>query len=63
MDTNSRSTNSVDDKPTVGFQDRYNTDSEFKRQVDDGRKRAAQKQSLKALQDALAMPSQRKKHY
>lgn len=51
------------EQPTVGFQDRYNSDAEFKRQVDEGRKRAAQKQSLKALQASLDMPRLGKKHY
>lgn len=49
--------------PTVGFQDRYHSDAEFKRQVDDARKRSTQKASLKALQSALDRQRNGKKHY
>jgi hypothetical protein len=51
------------EKPTVGFQERYNSDAEFKRQVDDARRRSAQKRSLDALKAALDMQRTGKKHY
>ncbi len=43
------------DKPTVGFADRYANDAEFKRQVDDGRKRAAANRTHDSLKESLAM--------
>ena len=42
-------------KPTVGFNERYATDDEFKRQVDDGRKRSETKRGQQELRDSLAM--------
>ncbi len=43
------------DKPTVGFNTRYANDDEFKRQVDEGRKRADTKRDHAALKDSLSM--------
>lgn len=57
----------ADAKPTIGFHDRYANDPEFKRQVDDGRKRAEASRNIRALKDALAMsrgaPGSKAKHY
>lgn len=50
-------------KPTVGFQDRYANDVEFKRQVDEGRKRSNQGKSLEALKASLNMVKDGKKLY
>lgn len=45
----------ADAKPTIGFQERYAADAEFKRQVDEGRKRADTKRDHEALKASLAM--------
>lgn len=50
-------------KRTWSFHERYASDPEFKRQVDEGRKRSAAQQNHDAVTAALAMPSQRKKLY
>ena len=42
-------------KPTVSFQDRYASDDHFRRQVDDGRKRAAAERTHKSVKESLAM--------
>ena len=42
-------------KPTVGFHERYAHDAEFKRQVDDARKRASRERTTKALKASLAL--------
>lgn len=44
-----------DVKPTVSFHERYTSDPEFQRQVDEGRKRAAERRSQAALKDSLRM--------
>lgn len=43
------------DKPTVGFHERYASDAEFKRQVDEARRRSATERSTAAFQESLAM--------
>jgi hypothetical protein len=57
----------ADTKPTVGFHDRYANDPEFKKQVDEGRKRADTKRNHHALKESLAMsrglPGAKKKYY
>ena len=45
----------ADVKPTIGFSDRYANDSEFKRQVDEGRKRSETKRQHEALKESLRM--------
>jgi len=54
-----------DDKsrPTIPFQDRYSSDAEFKRQVDEGRRKRKEKDSLAALKSSLNMVNNRKKIY
>lgn len=53
-------------KPSA-FEERYASDPEFKRQVDDGRKRATTKRNHNALKEALDMvrgvPGAGKKRY
>ena len=56
-------TNDVTGKRTWNFQDRYSSDIEFKRQIDEGRTRSKAKQELAALKDALSMPQRKKKLY
>lgn len=51
------------DKPTVSFKERYASDPEFKRQVDEGRKRHTADQNYAKLKDALAMSKTKKKLY
>lgn len=48
---------------TWSFHERYASDAEFKRQVDDAKRRQAQEQSTAALTNSLAMTSQGKKLY
>ena len=50
-------------KPTVGFHERYASDTEFKRQVDDAKKRSNAARGTAALKKSLAMVSERKKSY
>ena len=50
-------------KSTWSFHERYASDPEFKRQVDEGRTRAQSKQGLSELKSALAMPREKKKLY
>ena len=50
-------------KRTWNFHDRYSSDTEFKRQIDEGRTRSKAKQELAALKDALSMPRRKKKLY
>ena len=50
-------------KRTWNFHDRYSSDAEFKRQIDEGRTRSKAKQELAALKDALSMPQRKKKLY
>ena len=40
-------------EPTWNFKDRYASDAEFKRQVDEGRKKRTEASSLSALQSSL----------
>ena len=42
-------------KPTWSFHERYSSDAEFKRQVDEARKRSAQERSTSALKSSLEM--------
>jgi len=57
----------ADAKPTIGFHDRYANDAEFKKQVDEGRKRSEVKRTHTALKESLAMsrgePGSKKKFY
>ena len=50
-------------KRTWSFHERYASDPEFKRQVDEGKRRAQDKRELLALKKALSMPSRREKLY
>ena len=50
-------------KRTWNFHDRYSSDAEFKRQIDEGRVRSNAKRELAALKDALSMPQRKKKLY
>ena len=50
-------------KRTWSFHDRYSSDTEFKRQIDEGRVRSSAKRELAALKDALSMPQRKKKLY
>jgi len=51
------------EKPTVGFDERYHSDAEFKRQVDGGRRKRREKDSLAALKSSLDMVRTGKKFY
>lgn len=42
-------------EPTVSFKDRYASDAEFKRQVDEGRKRRDQDAAQETRKGALAL--------
>ena len=48
---------------TWSFHERYASDPEFKRQIDEGRTRSQAKRELAALKEALAMPQHRKRLY
>ena len=45
--------NHASSKPTWSFHERYQSDAEFKRQVDEARQRSAAERSLNALQTSL----------
>jgi hypothetical protein len=45
--------NHASSKPTWSFHERYASDAEFKRQVDDARKRSAAERGTAALQTSL----------
>ena len=47
--------NSASPKPTWSFHERYGSDAEFKRQVDDARKRAAAEKNTVAVKSSLAI--------
>lgn len=49
--------------PDTGFHQRYNSDPEFKRQVDEGRKRSAAERTHRQLKESLDMPRAGKKLY
>lgn len=55
--------NRASPNPTWSFHERYASDAEFKRQVDDARHRRMQEQSTEALTKSLNMVSQRQKLY
>lgn len=55
--------NHASSKPTWSFHERYNSDAEFKRQVDEGRQRRDAERNLIALQSSLDMVRKRKKLY
>lgn len=56
--------NHASGKSTWSFHERYASDAEFKRQVDEARKRAAQERSTAALKESLEMSrGNRKKLY
>jgi len=50
-------------QPTISFSDRYASDQEFRKQVDEGRKRATEKRTTEALKKSLSMPKRREKLY
>lgn len=45
--------NHASEKPTNSFHERYNSDAEFKRQVDEARQRVKQEQGLAQLKQSL----------
>ncbi len=45
--------NHASTKPTNSFHERYGSDAEFRRQVDEGRRRKAQERGLADLQSSL----------
>lgn len=47
--------NHASGKPTWSFHERYSSDAEFKRQVDEARRRSAQERSTANLQSSLNM--------
>lgn len=49
--------------PTWSFHERYASDAEFKRQVDDARKRRMQEQAQATLKTSLNMVQNRQKLY
>ena len=49
--------NHASSKPTNSFHERYGSDAEFKRQVDEGRRRAAQERSLVQLKQSMDIGS------
>jgi len=51
------------DKRTIGFHDRYENDSEFKRQVDEGRARSKETRGQQELKSALSMFREKRKLY
>lgn len=53
----------VADKPTWSFKDRYAGDHEFKRQVDEGRRRRNAERNYDKLKESLAMTKTKKKLY
>ena len=55
--------NHASDRPTWSFHERYASDAEFKRQVDDGRKRANELRTTKQLQNVAEIGRKRKKLY
>lgn len=55
--------NSPSAKPTWSFHERYASDAEFKKQVDEARNRAAAERSTKALTTSLGMVANRQKLY
>lgn len=55
--------NDASKRPTWSFHERYASDAEFKRQVDEARRRSASRQSQQALNDALKAQRDRKKLY
>lgn len=50
-------------KRTWSFHERYASDAEFKRQIDEGQRRSKEKRELAALKNALSMPQRREKLY
>mgnify|MGYP001564615826 CR=1 FL=1 len=48
---------------TWGFHERYTNDAEFRRQIDEGRKRAQSKRELEALKSALSMTREHHRVY
>lgn len=55
--------NRVSAQPTWSFHERYASDAEFKRQIDDARNRRMQEQATKTLTNSLNMTRDRKKLY
>ena len=55
--------NHASDRPTWSYHERYNSDAEFKRQVDEGRKRASADRSLKQIREATQAIRKGKKLY
>jgi hypothetical protein len=53
MNPNTDRPNHASDKPTWSFHERYGSDPEFKRQVDEARKRSADERNLTALKSSL----------
>lgn len=47
--------NHASTKPTWSFHERYGSDAEFKRQVDEARRRVREDKSLSAIQSSLKM--------
>lgn len=45
--------NSASSKPTWSFHERYSSDAEFKRQVDEARKRSAAEKNTESLKTSL----------
>lgn len=48
---------------TVSFEDRYSSDPEFKKQVDEGRRRMKERETTKHVKAALDMVREKKKLY
>ncbi len=55
--------NHASDRPTWSFHERYASDAEFKRQVDEGRKRANELRTTKQLASVAEIGRKRKKLY
>lgn len=55
--------NHASNKPTWSFHERYNSDAEFKRQVDEGRRRSKEIATTKALKAVAEVGKTRKKLY
>lgn len=55
--------NHASDRPTWSFHERYAADAEFKRQVDDARRRAGERRTHAELKRALTAQRERRKLY
>lgn len=55
--------NNASRKPTWSFHERYASDAEFKRQVDEGRRRSRESATQQQIQSALDMQNQGRKLY